>query len=195
MQLAVDYTRSVARRGLSVATAFAVSVCTCVAQQPATCDPTRLAAVHSVVEDTLRVVLRRRSANGRLNPRFAIEALNALRRHVTLPPSLALPFRMPLTDSVSSLGIALSIDFVALRDGSIGDVRVSRTSYVPALDSAMLQALRLAAAEFAFAPFDSSATGNELPLVIEMAFGLDDSIRVGIDAALVSQSFGFVFPL
>ena len=112
MQLPVDYTRCVARRGLSVATAFAVSACTCAAQQPATCDPTRLAAVHSVVEDTLRVVLRGGGANGRLNPRFAIEALDALRRHVTLPPSLALLFRVPLTDSVSTFGIALSIDFV-----------------------------------------------------------------------------------
>jgi hypothetical protein len=179
--------RCITRRGMSVAGAFALSVCTSAAQHAQTCDPARLATVQSIVEDTLRVVLRRGNANGRLDPRFAIEALDALRRHVTLPPSLALPFRVPLSDSVSTLGVALSIDFVARRDGSIAQLRVSRTSYVPALDSALLHALEMAAGEYAFAPFDSSVTGNELPLVLEVAFGLEDSVRVGIDAALVRR--------
>ena len=179
-------TRSVAR-GVGCSLAFAMVDASAAAQPPVLCDSARLLAIHSVSQDTLRVVLRRGNANVRLDPRFAIEALDALRRNVTLPAQLALPFRVPLNDSMSTLGLALSVDFVAQRDGSIRQVHLSRSSYVPALDTAVLSALYAAGSEHAFAPFESSVTANVMLLVLEVAFGLEDSIRVGIDAAVMRR--------
>ena len=178
--------RSVAR-GVGCSLAIAMAAESAVAQQPVACDSARLLATHSVSEDTLRVVLRRGNASVRLDPRFAIDALDALRRHVTLPARIALPFRVPLDDSMSTLGLALSVDFVAQRDGSIRQVHLSRSSYVPALDSAVLRALYDAGNEHAFAPFERTVTADVMPLVLEVAFGLEDSIRVGIDAALMRR--------
>ncbi len=157
------------------------------AQQRATCDSVRLRDVRGESQDTLRVILRRAHGNERLDPRFAIDALDALRRHFTLPPQIALPFRVPVNDSLSTLGLEVSVDFLALRDGSVRQVHLSRSSYVPALDSSVLQAVRAAGAEYAFAPFDSSMTGASEMLTAEVAFGLEDSLRAGIDAALMRR--------
>ena len=157
------------------------------AQQIATCDSVRLLDVRGESEDTLRVILRRASGNVRLDPRFAIDALDALRRHFVLPQRIALPFRVPVNDSQSTLGLEVSVDFVARRDGSVRQVHLSRSSYVPALDSALLRAVRAAGAESAFGPFDSSMTGESVLLIAEVAFGLEDSIRAGIDAALMRR--------
>jgi hypothetical protein len=155
------------------------------AQQAPVCDTLRLHDVHGVRDDTLRLILRRASGGQRLDARAALDALDALRRHFVLPARLALPFRIRLNDSLSTLGVAMSVDFMALRDGAAKGIRLSQSSYVPALDSAVLSALAGASAERAFAPFESSIAGDQLPLVLEIAFGLEDSVRVGIDAALV----------
>ncbi|MBC7840786.1 MAG: TonB C-terminal domain-containing protein [Gemmatimonadaceae bacterium] len=157
------------------------------AQQLTTCDSVRLRDVRGETEDTLRVILRRANGNERLDPRFAIDALDALRRHFTLPQRIALPFRVPVNDSQSTLGLEVSVDFLAFRDGSVRQVHLSRSSYVPALDSAVLHAVRASGAEYAFAPFDSGMTGPSESLTVEVAFGLEDSIRAGIDAALMRR--------
>jgi hypothetical protein len=154
-------------------------------QRSATCDSSGLRAVRSEATDTLRVTLRRLNGAMRLDPRFAMDALDALRRHFVLPPKLSLPFRVPLSDSLSTFGLVASVDFVARRDGSVQEMHLSRTSYVSALDSALLRALRGASSEAAFAPFDRGNTADELALVLDVAFGLEDSIRTGIDAALM----------
>jgi hypothetical protein len=158
------------------------------AQGPVRCDSARLSDTRGDGTDTLRVMLRRATGSPRLDARYALEALDALRRHFILPSRLALPFRVPLDDSTSTMGLAASVDFTAHRDGSADQIRLSRSSYVPALDSAMIDAVRSASRESAFAPFDTSVTGATLPLVLDVAFGLEDTIRAGIDAALIRRA-------
>ena len=173
--------------GLLGSVAAMLSHATVHAQQHSTCDTSQLREVHGESDDTLRLILRRASGSQRLDPRFALDALDALRRHFTLPARMALPFRIRLNDSLSTLGVVMSVDFMVLRDGRAQRVHLSRSSYVPALDSAVLRALERASVERAFGPFDSSMPGEVVPLVLEVAFGLEDSIRVGIDAALVMR--------
>lgn len=150
-----------------------------------TCDSARLLASHGTGEEPLRAMLRRAPGGRRLDPRFAIGALDAIRRHFEVPAQLALPIRVPLSDTVSTFAVAASVDFTATRDGSIRAVRMTRSSYVAALDSAIVRALEAAGAESAFAPFDSSDTADALRLVMDVGFGLEDSTRAGIDVALL----------
>ena len=157
------------------------------AQRAPICDSTRLQETHGIGKDTLRLILRRPGGGARPDPRFAIAALDAMRRHFSLPARLGLSFRVPLDDSSSTFGLIASVDFVALRDGHVTAVRISRTSYVPALDDALLTALRRASDEAAFAPFEPRESSDRLPLVLDVAFGLEDSTRTGIDAALIER--------
>lgn len=154
-------------------------------QVAAACDSARLLAVRGSGDEYLRIMLRRAAGGRRLDARYSFDGLDALRRHFELPVRLALPFRVPLNDSLSSFGVAASVDFTARRNGSIRDVRLTRSSYVATLDAAILRALEQAGAEFAFAPFDSSDTGDALRLVMDVGFGLEDSTRAGIDVALL----------
>ena len=150
------------------------------------CDNAQRHIARSTREDTLRLLLRRAVGGVRLDARYAMEGLDALRRNFTLPERVALPFHVVLDDSSSTLGLVASIEFVAVRDGTVRNVRVTRISHVPALDSAVLRALQIASAESAFAPFGSGDPGHELRLVLEVAFGLEDSTRAGIDAAVMT---------
>lgn len=150
------------------------------------CDTAQLRTSRNTREDTLRLLLRRAGGGTRLDARYAMDGLDALRRNFTLPERVALPFYVKLDDSSSTLGIVASIDFTAVRDGTVRKVRVTRTSHVPALDSAVLRALQIAGAQSAFAPFGPGDPGHELRLVLEVAFGLEDSTRAGIDAAVMT---------
>jgi hypothetical protein len=152
---------------------------------PTGCDTVTARTPHRLVDDTLRILLRRGSGRLRLDPQFAISALDALRRQFVVPASLQLPFHARRSDSTSRLTVVASVDFTATRAGTTTAVRLRRSSYVPALDAALIAAVSGASAEGAFAPFDSSETGATIPLVLEIAFGLEDSTRAGIDALVM----------
>lgn len=150
------------------------------------CDSALLRTGRGSREDTLRVLLRRANGGSRLDAQYAMDALDALRRNFRVPERMAFPFHVPLDDSSSTVGVVAGMEFVALRDGSVRAARLTRTSLVPSLDEAAIRALHSSGAESAFAPFGAGELGDELPLVLEVAFGLEDSTRTGIDAALIT---------
>jgi hypothetical protein len=154
-------------------------------EAPAICEDTGARVPRRLVDDTLRILLRRGSGQLRLDARYAMTALDALRRQFVVPEALPLPFHVPRSDSTSTLTVVASVDFIATRGGAATAVRLRRSSYVQALDAALIAAVQGASAEGAFAPFDSSETGATIPLVMEIAFGLEDSTRAGIDALVM----------
>ena len=176
---------AIVRRAV-MAAAWCIAAMPLAAQRPS-CDSVARVATHGTGMDTLRITLRRGKGQERLDPRYAMGALDALRRHFVLPPRMALPFLVPVSDTHSTFGLIASLEFAATGDGAIRDARLVRSSYVEALDSALSAAVRGAGGEFAFRPVEAVDAAERTALVVDLTFGIEDTARAGMDVAELQQ--------